>query len=339
MKTMKNKKKIILSIILACLILVMIAALSIALGTRRIPFSVLMQAVSGNVTDEISVESAAIAKRIPRMIFGIIAGGALGVSGTLMQSITRNPVADPSILGVNTGASLFVVAGLAFFNITSAGEYIWLSIIGAAVTAALVYGVASIGNGGATPLKLALAGTAASTALGSLLSAVLLPADSHVMDSFRFWQVGSIGGANWGNIRLLLPFFSVGLILAVFLSPRLNALALGDEMAVSLGVNVRLVRGLSALAGVLLCGATTALAGPIGFVGLMVPHMVRHFFGSDLKILMPMSAIGGAGLLLLADVIGRLIGGAGETEVGIVTAFIGAPIFIGVIRKAKVRSI
>lgn len=335
---MKNKKTI-LSIIIACLVLMTIGIFSIALGTRRISLSVLIQVLSGNTTDAVSIEAAAISKRIPRMFFGMIAGGALGVSGSLMQSITRNPIADPSILGVNTGASLFVVSGLAFFHITSASQYIWLAIIGAGLTAVWVYGIASIGSGGATPLKLALAGTAASTALGSLVSTIMLPADSHVLNSFRFWQVGSISGADWNHIKLLVPFFIIGVGMAVFLAPQLNALALGDEMAVSLGVNVKFVRAMAAIAGVLLCGATTALAGPIGFVGLMVPHMVRMVFGSDMKILMPMSAIGGAGILLFSDVIGRMVGGAGGTEVGIVTAFLGAPVFIFTVRKAKVRSL
>lgn len=335
---MKNKKTI-LSIIIACLILMTIGIFSIALGTRRISLSVLIQVLGGNATDAMSIEAASISKRIPRMFFGMIAGGALGVSGSLMQSITRNPIADPSILGVNTGASLFVVSGLAFFHITSASQYIWLAIIGAGLTAVWVYGIASIGAGGATPLKLALAGTAASTALSSLVSTIMLPADSHVLNSFRFWQVGSISGAGWNHIKLLVPFFIIGAGMAVFLAPQLNALALGDEMAVSLGVNVKFVRTMAAIAGVLLCGATTALAGPIGFVGLMVPHMVRMVFGSDMKILMPMSAIGGAGILLLSDVIGRMVGGNGGTEVGIVTAFLGAPVFIFTVRKAKVRSL
>ena len=167
----------------------------------------------------------------------------------------------------------------------------------------------------------------------------MLPADTHVLNSFRFWQVGSISGASWDKIELLAPFFIVGLALAFILSPQLNALALGDEMAASLGVNVKLVRVLAALSGVVLCGATTALAGPIGFIGLMVPHTVRMIFGSDMKIMMPMSALCGAAMLLSSDVIGRLIGGVGETEVGIVTAFLGAPVFIAVVRKAKVRSL
>lgn len=159
--------------------------------------------------------------RVPRTVFGILAGAALAVSGALMQAVTRNPIADPSILGVNTGASLFVVCGIAFLHISTGLEYIWLAFAGAALTAILVYGLASIGNGGATPLKLALAGAAASTALQSLVNTVMLPS-SQVMDQFRFWQTGSIGGAGWGEIRLLLPFFLIGFAASIFLAPSLN---------------------------------------------------------------------------------------------------------------------
>ena len=166
--------------------------------------------------------------RVPRTVFGVLAGAALGMSGLLMQSITRNPIADPSILGVNTGASLFVVCGIAFFHIQSGNQYIWLAFAGAALTAVLVYGLASVGTGGATPIRLALAGAAASTALQSLVNTVMLP-NTQVMDQFRFWQVGSISGASWEDIKLMSPYLAVGFVLAFFLVPSLNTLALGDD--------------------------------------------------------------------------------------------------------------
>ena len=331
-----GKKKFVLVIILCLALLSIIAMFSISLGVKRIAFSKIMEVIFGNDLD--SIEATIILQRIPRTVFGILAGGALGISGALMQSITRNPIADPSILGVNTGASLFVVAGIAFFNITAAYQYIWLAIIGAGLTAVFVYIVASMGKDGATPLKLALSGSAVSIVLGSLVSTIMLP-NNRVMEAFRFWQVGSIGSATWENIALISPFLILGFVISMLISGYLNNLALGDEAATALGTNVVLTRSVGALASVLLCGAATALAGPIGFIGLIIPHIVRLVFGSEMSKMLPLSFIGSGILLLLSDILGRIIGSPGETEVGIVTAVLGAPIFIFAIRKGRVKSL
>lgn len=331
-----GKKKFVFSIILCLALLSVMAIFSISLGAKSIAFSKVIEVLLGNDPD--SLEQAIILQRIPRTIFGILAGGALGISGALMQSITRNPIADPSILGVNTGASLFVVAGIAFFNITVAYQYIWLAIIGAGVTAVFVYSVASMGKDGATPLKLALSGSAVSIVLGSLVSTIMLP-NNRVMEAFRFWQVGSIGSATWENIMLISPFLVVGFIISMFISGYLNNLALGDEVATALGTNVVMTRTIGALSSVLLCGATTALAGPIGFVGLIIPHIIRLIFGSEMGKMLPLSFLGSAILMLVSDIIGRIISLPGETEVGIVTAVIGAPVFILAIRKGRVKSL
>jgi hypothetical protein len=331
-----GKKKFVLVIILCLALLSVIAMFSVSLGVKRIAFSKVMEVIFGNDLD--SIEATIILQRIPRTVFGILAGGALGISGALMQSITRNPIADPSILGVNTGASLFVVAGIAFFNITVAYQYIWLAIIGAGLTAVFVYSVASMGKDGATPLKLALSGSAVSIVLGSLVSTIMLP-NNRVMEAFRFWQVGSIGSATWENIALISPFLILGFIISMLISGYLNNLALGDEAATALGTNVVLTRSVGALASVLLCGAATALAGPIGFIGLIIPHIVRLVFGSEMSKMLPLSFLGSGILLLLSDILGRIIGSPGETEVGIVTAVLGAPIFIFAIRKGRVKSL
>lgn len=331
-----GKKKFVFSIILCLALLSIMAIFSISLGAKSIAFTKVIDVLLGNAPD--SLEAAIILQRIPRTVFGILAGGALGISGALMQSITRNPIADPSILGVNTGASLFVVAGIAFFNITVAYQYIWLAIIGAGVTAVFVYSVASMGKDGATPLKLALSGSAVSIVLGSLVSTIMLP-NNRVMEAFRFWQVGSIGSATWENIMLISPFLVVGFIISMFISGYLNNLALGDEAATALGTNVVMTRTIGALSSVLLCGATTALAGPIGFVGLIVPHIIRLIFGSEMGKMLPLSFLGSAILMLVSDVIGRIISLPGETEVGIVTAVLGAPVFILAIRKGRVKSL
>lgn len=331
-----GKKKFVFSIILCLALLSIMAIFSISLGAKSIAFTKVIDVLLGNDPD--SLEAAIILQRIPRTVFGILAGGALGISGALMQSITRNPIADPSILGVNTGASLFVVAGIAFFNITVAYQYIWLAIIGAGVTAVFVYSVASMGKDGATPLKLALSGSAVSIVLGSLVSTIMLP-NNRVMEAFRFWQVGSIGSATWENIMIIIPFLIVGFIISMFISGYLNNLALGDEAATALGTNVVMTRTIGALSSVLLCGATTALAGPIGFVGLIIPHIIRLIFGSEMSKMLPLSFLGSAILMLISDIIGRVISLPGETEVGIVTAVIGAPVFILAIRKGRVKSL
>ena len=195
-----------------------------------------------------------------------------------------------------------------------------------------------LGNGGATPLKLILAGAATSAALSSLVMAIMIPR-SNVMDQFRFWQVGSVGSGDWSSISTLVPFLIIGILIALFSAPALNALALGDEVATGLGVRTGTLRLFAAFSGVLLCGATTALAGPIGFIGLLATHVIRLIIGSDLRYIIPMSALSGAIILTLSDVCGRLIGRPGELEVGVVTAFIGAPILILITMKAKMRTL
>lgn len=309
---------------------------SLSFGARFISFLEVIETLL--YSRKTSINEIIVYERIPRTIFGIIAGAALGISGVLMQSITRNPIADPSILGVNTGASLFVVGGIAFFQISTSSEYIAFALVGAALTTIFVYSIGSMGQGGATPIKLALAGVATSAALSSIISSIILTRND-IMNTVRFWQVGSIGGATWEGILAILPFIIVGFIITVVLTPSLDALSMGDDIATGLGVRTGTVRLLAAFAGVLLCGATTALAGPIGFVGIMVPHTVRLICGPNLKKIIPMSAVGGAILLVFADIIGRLLGSPSEVEAGIVTAFIGAPILVTIAMRAKVRAL
>ena len=329
-----RKKNVYFLFVILSLCLIAVSALSILYGSKSVDMETLFDAL---FTNKESFSISVVQARIPRTLFGILAGASLGVSGCLMQSITRNPIADPSILGINTGASLFVVVGIAFFSISSPSQYIWLGFTGAILTAILVYGIASVGQSGATPIKLALAGAATSMALMSLVNTIMLP-NSQVMDSFRFWQTGSIGGAKWNMILVLLPYFILGLLLSFYLSS-LNTLALGDELATSLGINSKKVRAMAAFAGVLLCGATTALAGPIAFVGLMVPHIMRLLIGSNMHYLLPLSALTRDLVLLGADIIGRVIASPAELEVGIITAILGAPVFIYIVRKVKIRSL
>jgi len=309
---------------------------SLALGSRMVDWTDVLDGLFH--PDVLSHEANVVRQRMVRTIFSLMCGAALGVSGALMQSVTRNPIADPSILGVNTGASLFVVCGIAFLNINSADEYIWLAIAGAILTAIFVFGIGSMGSSGATPLKLVLAGAATSAILSSLVVAVMIPR-TNVMDQFRFWQVGSVGGGNWDSISLFTPFLLIGFLIAIFTAPALNALALGEDVATGLGVRTGTIRFAAASGAVLLCGAATALAGPIGFIGLLATHLIRLVIGPDLRYVIPLSALSGAIILTISDVFGRVLGSPGELEVGIVTAFVGAPILILITMKAKMRAL
>ncbi|WP_248562972.1 iron ABC transporter permease [Niallia sp. NCCP-28] len=325
-----------LIIIISIILLIACIVASLSLGARVVSFQELIDGLFNPNKD--SYGANVVRKRLSRTIFSLFCGAALGVAGALMQAVTRNPLADPSILGVNTGSALFVVCGLAFWNISTANQYIWLALIGAALTAAFVFGIGSMGRGGATPIKLVLAGAATSAALSSLVTAIMIP-NSYAMDQFRFWQVGSVGSATWNSITTFLPFLIIGILIAFITAPSLNALALGDEVASGLGVCPGFLRLGAAVGGVVLCGAATALAGPIGFIGLLSTHLMRLILGSDLRFVIPMSAIAGAIILTLSDVLGRLIANPGELEVGVVTAFIGAPILIILAKKSKVRSL
>ncbi|WP_138754851.1 FecCD family ABC transporter permease [Paenibacillus sinopodophylli] len=324
-------------VLILCLLALGLCVLaSLAFGSRIIGFKELMDVLFNTSAD--SYDSDVIKQRMTRTVFSLLCGGALGIAGALMQAVTRNPIADPSILGVNTGASLFVVGGIAFFNIGTANEFILMACIGAAITAVFVLGVGSLGRGGPTPIKLVLAGAATSAALSSLVSAIMIPR-SNVLDQVRRWQVGSVGGSSWSDIATFSPFLLIAILIAFLTAPALNALALGDETATGLGVRTGVLRLIASFAAVVLCGTITALAGPIGFVGLLATHLIRLMIGPDQRYLIPMSALAGAIVLTVSDVIGRILGRPGELEVAVVTAFVGAPILILLAMKSKVRTL
>lgn len=331
-----SKVKPSLIYIIGIIILIMSVALSVTYGVKSVGLSDIKDAILNINTDSYNVN--VVQARIPRTIFGLIAGASLGISGVLMQSITRNPIADPSILGVNTGASLFIVIGIAFFNIQSKLSYIGIAFAGAMITAILVYKLASSGYSGPTPIKLAIAGSATSIALSSIINIVLMP-NSSVMTTYRFWQIGSIGGATYEDIALVLPITILSIIISLVNSDNLNILLLSDESAVSLGLDINRTRLIAAFCGVFLCASVTALAGPISFIGLMVPHFIRLIMGSNHVHLILCSGIYGGAVLVLSDILGRILGRPGELESGIMTALLGAPVFIFIIRKAKVQSL
>ncbi|WP_263652950.1 FecCD family ABC transporter permease [Nonomuraea glycinis] len=319
-------------------VVVVLAALmvaSVALGSRSVSWGDVWVALGGA---EGSLEQAAVTKRIPRTLLAVVVGAALGLAGGVMQGVTRNPLADPGILGVNMGASLSVVTAVAFFGLTSPTGYVWVAMAGAAASAVFVYAIGSLGRGRATPLKLALAGAVTSAAFASLVSAVILPRND-ISGSFRLWQIGGVGGASYERIGQILPFVAVGFAVCLLSARALNSLALGDELAAGLGERVAVIRATAALGAVVLCGAATAVAGPIGFVGLVVPHACRLLVGVDHRWLLPFSALVGAALLTAADVVGRVVARPEDIEVGIVTALIGAPFFIHIVRRQKVRDL
>ena len=322
-----------LLVALAALFAAMVA--SVAFGSRIVGWPDITAALGG--TDE-TLDQAAVVKRLPRTALAMIVGAALALSGAVMQGVTRNPLADPGVLGINMGASLAVAVGITTFGITTATGYIWAAVLGAGIAAVFVHTIGSLGRGGATPLKLALAGAATSAALASAVVAVVLPRGD-VSDNFRSWQVGGVGGAEWDTLRHVAPFLLAGLVVSLLSARGLNSLALGDDMAAGLGENVALTRGLAALGAVVLCGSATAIAGPIAFVGLIVPHLCRLLVGLDHRWLLPFSALLGAVLLTVADVAGRVVNRPDEIEVGILTALIGAPFFIYIVRRQKVREL
>ena len=323
-------------LLVGLVVLVVLSVLSISFGVRAVSFDDIVAALSGN-TDTIA--EAAIVKRIPRTVLALLVGASLALSGATMQAVTRNPIADPGILGVSNGASLAVVCGIAFFGLADPYGQMAFAIAGAGVAAVFVYTVGSLGRGGATPLKLALAGAATSAAFASLISAVMLPRVD-LLQTFQSWQIGGVGGAEWPRIALTAPVLAVGALICFLCSRGMNSLALGDEMAKGLGENVFRTRMISALGAVILAGAATAIAGPIGFVGLIIPHVCRMLVGTDHRWLLPFSAIAGAALLTASDIVGRVIAPSSEEiQVGIITAIIGAPFFIWIVRRQKVREL
>ncbi|MFF7793222.1 iron chelate uptake ABC transporter family permease subunit [Streptomyces sp. NPDC007991] len=316
-------------LVLAVAILVLVALASIAIGAKQLSLG---QVWHGLFEDSGTYGDVVVSERLSRTVLGLLAGAALGLAGAVLQALTRNPLADPGLLGINAGASAAVVTAITYLGVTSLSGYVWFAFLGAAAVGALVWFLG--GSRGATPVRLALAGTALSAALYGYLQAVMIMDDA-ALGKMRFWTVGSLSSASESTIRQVLPFLLAGLVLALALSRPLNAMAMGDDTAKALGANLNRTRALSMLAATVLCGAATAACGPIVFVGLMVPHVVRSFTGPDLRWILPYAAILSPVLLLGADVIGRMVARPAELQVGIVTAILGGPVFIYLVRRRR----
>lgn len=314
-----------------CTLLLALAMLtSIAFGAADIDAATVWQAMvdfNPEDTNHLIIRTL----RLPRAITAAIVGASLAVAGAIMQGLTRNPLADPGLLGIQAGAAFAVVGAVFFFRISALSTYAIFAFIGGGIAAAAVYALGSAGRGGPTPLKITIAGAAVTALISSLTTAMLL-FNQRTLEEVRFWLVGSVAGRDFGLISQALPYLAVGLGIALVLGRQITTLTLGDDVAQGLGQSTGWIKTLSAIAVVLLAGASVALAGPIGFVGLVIPHVVRFFAGVDYRWILPYSMLVGGAFLVGSDVVGRILARPSELAVGVMTALIGGPVFIALVR-------
>lgn len=312
------------------------ALVSLSVGSNPIPPARVWQLLwqpDGSFEATVVLE-----QRLPRTLVLVVVGAALGVAGALIQSLTRNPLADPGILGINAGASLAVVLAVAITGISAVGFYLWFAFAGAAAAAVVVYLLGMAGDAAPSPLRLSLAGVAISMTIASLVQTVIL-ANANAFNEFRFWAAGSVEGRGWPVLGATGGFIAAGLVLAGCLAPALNVLALGADAGRALGVRVGLVRGLAVAAVTLLAGAATAAAGPIMFLGLGVPYLARAVFGPDQRLVLPGTALAAPVVLLVADVLARVVVAPSEVPVGVLAAILGGPVFVAIVRRPRIEAL
>jgi iron complex transport system permease protein len=326
----------LIGLLAAIVVLVVVTIASIMVGAKDLTVGAVLAALfdpDGSTNALIIWEL-----RVPRTVVGLVVGPALGLAGALIQAFTRNPLADPGILGVNAGAGFFVTIAIGVFGLTGPGAYVWFALLGAAVVTVLVYLIGSTGRGVGSPVQMTLAGVALSAVLGGIASGISLK-NPQAFDSMRFWGAGSIGGRSLDVVAVIGPLILIGVVMAILVAKPLNALAMGDDVGRSLGASVMSTRIVVIVAVTLLAGGATALAGPIGFIGLMVPHIVRWFVGPDQRWIMIYTLVVSPILLLVSDIVARVILPAGELRVGLVTALVGAPILILLARRKKMSGL
>lgn len=320
------------ALLVSALVLAATCLLSLFVGSGQLSPQSVWQALAAPTG---SIDDGTIREvRVPRTALGVVVGAALGTAGALAQAVTRNPLADPGILGVNAGAGLAIALAVAFLQLTTIDGYLWFGLIGAFATAVLVHAVAARGTAGPTPLRLTMVGVAIGAVfMGMSRSLALLYPNA--FEQMRFWGAGSLADRPVGTLRTILPFVALGLLIAIISGRSLNAMGMGEDIARSLGVRVALVRTLAIVSITLLCGAATAAAGPISFVGLMVPHAVRFVTGPDQRWLLAFSLLLAPVLLVAADVLGRVVVMPAELQAGVMTAFLGAPVLVHLVRRSS----
>ena len=326
----------LIGLLIIALLLLSAIVLSLMIGARDVPLQVVWEALIGASADP-DAENV-LSLRVPRTVLGLLVGAGLGVAGALIQSVTRNPLADPGILGVNAGSAFAVAIAVGVFGITSPPAYLWFAFGGALVTTIVVYLIGSAGRASVSPARITLAGVAIGAVLAGITSAMVL-ADPKGFNAMRAWEAGAIADRGWEVVVVAAPYLAVGLILAMLLGRSLNAIALGEDLARALGSGVLRTRILAVVAVTLLCGTATAMAGPIAFVGLMIPHVARWIVGPDQRWIVAYSMLLAPVLLVSSDIVGRVLLHSGEVPVGIVTAFLGAPVLIFLVRKQRASAL
>ncbi len=321
-----------IGLLVILLTLAVLLLLSLAFGSKALPLG----DVIGALTHPDGGEATAIVvhQRIPRTVLAILTGAALAVAGALMQGLTRNPLADPGLLGVGAGASFAMAIGVSLFPAMSMLGLVWCAFIGAIATTAVVYMIGTVGRAGTSPLTLTLAGVAIGAVLAGITSTLTI-LNARTFNAMRFWSAGALDGRGWDMIGTVAPFIGIGLLLAAVAARGLNAVALGDDLATALGNSRTRTRTEVIVAVTLLCGAATAAIGPVWFVGLMLPHVARWLVGPDQRWILAYTALMGPALMLGSDIVGRLVVRPDEIAAGIVTAFLGAPVLIVLARRHK----
>ncbi|NGN43634.1 iron ABC transporter permease [Mesorhizobium sp. CGMCC 1.15528] len=327
--SMTGRSRLLALLLVLCL-LVAISMWAVTLGTVRIPLRSVGNAIFG--FDGSREHLLVMTIRLPRVLAALLAGSALAVSGAIMQAVTNNPLASPGLLGINAGAAFTVVLVMTLFGTGTSDIYLWYAFFGAGCAAIVVYGLGSFGLAGQSTVGLVLAGAIVATFLTALTSAVLI-FDQSTLDTVRFWTAGSVAGRTMAQAAAVAPYILIGLAAALLLGRHLVTLSLGADAARSLGQNPLAWRAIAVVLIILLAGSAVALAGPIGFVGLVVPHIARLTIGVDYRWIIPFSALGGALLVVGADTVGRMLFTSQNFPVGVIIALIGAPFFLWLARN------
>lgn len=325
-------------LLLGLLLLVVAVLASLVVGSRSIGVAQVFEALSAY--DRLDDQHLIVRElRVPRTLVAILAGLALGLAGAIMQAVTRNPLAEPGLLGINAGAGVGVIVGVAVLGLSSMSGYVWCAFVGAGLAGVAVFMLGRAQETGTNPVRLVLAGAGLSVMLASVTGIIILNAPAQVFDQFRHWASGSLENRGFEAVGVLAMAVVPGAVTVLALAGSLNAMALGKDLGLALGVNVRLTWLLACLAVMLLAGAATAAAGPIGFVGLVAPHLARLLVGPDYRWILPYSALFAGVLLLGADVLGRVVAAPAEVAAGIVALLIGGPFFIALVRTFRLSKL